>query len=611
MARTPSLTLPRRGGGDSDSLPHQGGTNDFLPRRGRGGNNPLKHPLPPCGGGLGRGVVVLSLLLLAACAPASTSSPQQGGAPSSPQRPTRITIAVRADLPTLSKTLNTIIPGATALDRLVSAGLTGTDDKGVLHPILAEAVPSLDNGLWKVLPDGRMETTWRLRPGVRWHDGSRLTAEDVVFGVRVGQDREVPLFNHAALASLDRVESTDPSTIVAHWKQPYIDADTMFGKAHNDDIVIPLPKHVLERVYDEEKTTFTDHPYWSTEFIGSGPYRVREWARGSSALLVANDHYVLGRPRIDEIEVRFIPDGGTLLANLLAGSVDMTMGERNFSLDEVTHVAWPDGKWVPGDRSPIVAFPQLLTPNPPVIGNVQFRRALLHAVDRQEMANTFQPGLALVAHAVISPDLREYSEIQDAAPRYEYDPSRAAQMIEGLGYTRGADGTYADSAGRRLGMEIRSTTLTENNKTMLSVADNWQRAGIAMEPHTVPLARSQEAEYRATFPGFELIRQPRLEVITRIHSSRARLPENSFRTTGGFNYPRYLNPEYDGMIDRFYATVPWEPRMETLRQVVRHATDQVLVMGMFYSTEANMVSNRLENALPTRAWAAHTWTVKN
>ena len=64
------------------------------------------------------------------------------------------------------------------------------------------------------------------------------------------------------------------------------------------------------------------------------------------------------------------------------------------------------------------------------------------------------------------------------------------------------------------------------------------------------------------------------------------------------------------MIDRFYTTVPWEPRMEALRQVVRHATEQVLVMGMFYSTEANMVNNRPEGALPTRAWNAHLWQVK-
>src|SRR5947208_1572295 len=90
---------------------------------------------------------ILSLATILACSQPPTSG--GGGAPSGQSaseaaKPRRITAAVRAELPTLSKTLNTIIPGATALDRLVSAGLTAADDGGVLRPQLAEAVPSLE-----------------------------------------------------------------------------------------------------------------------------------------------------------------------------------------------------------------------------------------------------------------------------------------------------------------------------------------------------------------------------------------------------------------------------------------------------------------------------------
>jgi ABC-type transport system substrate-binding protein len=162
----------------------------------------------------------------------------------------------------------------------------------------------------------------------------------------------------------------------------------------------------------------------------------------------------------------------------------------------------------------------------------------------------------------------------------------------------------------RLRVEIRSTTLSENNKAMLAVADYWQRAGVAAESHTIPLARTQDAEYRANFPGCELIRQPKLGVITRIHSARARTPQNNYRTTGGFNYPRYMNPAFDALIDRFYTTIPWRERMDALRQIIHHASDQVIAMGMFYSTEANMMSSRVENALPTRAWNAHEWDIR-
>ncbi len=561
-------------------------------------------------------VTLLLATSVLGCAPQSSGATERPSAAAvqtgggAPPRFKRITAAVRADLPTISKTLNTIIPGATGLDRLVSAGLTTADDRGVQHPQLAEAAPSLENGLWKLLPDGRMETTWKLKPGIQWHDGTPVTTEDLLFAARIGQDRDLPLFNSAGFAAVDRVEAPDAATVVVYWKQPFIDADTMFGHLANDDFAVPLPKHLLERTYLEDKTAFTDSPYWGSEFVGTGPYRVREWVKGSGVTLAANDHYVFGRPRIDEIDVKFIPDGNTLMANLLAGAVDVTIGERNFSLDEATQIQWADGTWVPGDRSPIVAFPQLYNPTPAIMSNVQFRRALVHAVDRQEMANIFQPGLALVAHPYVSPDLREYQEVESAAVRYDFDPRRTSQLLESLGYTRGADGMFVDTSGARLAVEIRSTTLSENNKSMLSVADYWTRAGIAAEPHTIPLARSQDAEYRANFPGWELIRQPKLEVITRIHSSRARLPANNYRTIGGFNYPRYMNPEYDALIDRFYASVPWPERMDALREIVHHVSDQVIVMGTFYSTEANMRSNRLEGVQPTRAWAAQEWDVR-
>src|SRR5439155_9661059 len=65
-------------------------------------------------------------------------------------------------------------------------------------------------------------------------------------------------------------------------------------------------------------------PYWTSEFVGAGPYRVREWASEGTIRLEANDDYVLGRPKIDRIDVQFIPDANTLSANLLAGAVDLT-----------------------------------------------------------------------------------------------------------------------------------------------------------------------------------------------------------------------------------------------------------------------------------------------
>ena len=85
---------------------------------------------------------------------------------------------------------------------MVHSGLTVRGDQRIRHPQLAEAVPSLENGLWRLLPDGRMETTWKLREGARWHDGVPLTSEDLLFSLQVGRDPEMSAFSSPDLSGL-------------------------------------------------------------------------------------------------------------------------------------------------------------------------------------------------------------------------------------------------------------------------------------------------------------------------------------------------------------------------------------------------------------------------
>ena len=75
----------------------------------------------------------------------------------------------------------------------------------------------------------------------------------------------------------------------------------MFGAAGTK----PTPKHLLEAPYQENKATFLSLPFWSSQFIGTGPFKMQEWQEGSFVVLAANEKYLFGRPRIDEIEVRF------------------------------------------------------------------------------------------------------------------------------------------------------------------------------------------------------------------------------------------------------------------------------------------------------------------
>src|SRR5437773_10542357 len=120
---------------------------------------------------------LLMLAFLVACAPASFSGSRSTPSDQVSSTPKRFTAAIRGDPHTVYQKLNprSNIPGIDDLERLVNAGLAVQDLDGNLQPRLAEAVPSIENGLWRVFPDGRMETTWRIRDGALWQDGKPLT----------------------------------------------------------------------------------------------------------------------------------------------------------------------------------------------------------------------------------------------------------------------------------------------------------------------------------------------------------------------------------------------------------------------------------------------------
>ncbi len=408
---------------------------------------------------------MIAVLALTGCAPAarapSSDSAPASGAGARSVGTKHLSTALRGSPFTLSEAINAAgygsVPGVEIMQEIIHAGLGVEDPQGFVVPRLVTELPTVENSLWVVNPDGTMQTTFKLRPNVFWHDGTPFSADDVAFTVRVAQDKRVAMYGSLTYQLIDRVETPDAQTVVLNWTQPYVGADKVLSRV-GESRILPMPRHLLERQFNDDPTTFTDLPYWTSEFVGLGPFKVREIVEGSHMTLDAFEKYFLGRPRLDSMEVKFILDPNTVAANILAGAVELTVGGR-YSIEWGIQIRdqWRSGRMeAPVATSWVALYPQLLNATPAVLENVQFRRALLHALHRQEMSDTIQAGLAPVAHAVIPPNTAEYREIEPNVVNYDFDPRRAAQLIENLGYTRGPDGIERDVTGQRLSMELRT-----------------------------------------------------------------------------------------------------------------------------------------------------------
>lgn len=144
------------------------------------------------------------------------------------------------------------------------------------------------------------------------------------------------------------------------------------------------------------------------------------------------DGYVDGRPKIDSLEVRFINDGNTMVANILAGTVEMYIG-RGLSIEQgiTARDRWSGGRLEAVPAGAINLWPQLLAADPQVITDLQFRRAMVHAMNLPEITDILTAGMGNPLQSFVKPSDLEYIDVQPSVVRYLYDPSKTIDMISG------------------------------------------------------------------------------------------------------------------------------------------------------------------------------------
>jgi peptide/nickel transport system substrate-binding protein len=505
------------------------------------------------------------------------------------------------------------------VEDFVHGNLFLQDDQGRWLPAIAAEAPSLQNGTWRLLDDGGSEITYKIKPGVKWHDGVEFTVHDIVFEWRMALDPDLPYQGRERAQRISNMEVLDNYTVKVTRKDQDPLADTADLRW-----IWPLPRHILEEDHKTfEKLAFASHPYWTTEFVGLGPYRVTRFEFGSHLTLTAFDDYVLGPPRIKNVVVQFYQDTNVLTTALLAGSVHTTLLSSGLNMNDGIFLAT---RWAGTNEGKVVFNPASLSllavqmrsefQQPAALADVRVRRALLHAIDRQTLVNERFGGFADVADGWVSPRVPGAEFFADAITRYEFDPSRAQQLLAEAGWQRGPDGMLVDAAGRRFELEYRAQG-RDAELTQAVVGDYWKRIGIDVQQEVIPSARARDNEWMARFPGVlsnkHTAGQPIGGAVN--HYDCANVPAAQNRWLGQ-NRGGYCTPEMQQQYDAWRGSFPYDVRLAPYKEMMRIALRELPHLPLHFESEPVVVRSNLHgiNAIPpqergrTGMWA-YTWTM--
>jgi len=277
---------------------------------------------------------------------------------------------------------------------------------------------------WKVSDDG-LAYTFKLRPGVTWHDGKPFTSADAKFTIENFLAKIQPIGKNAYVY-LASVETPDDLTLVLRFTQPnspFLSVPFAYGPM--------LPKHVWE------DTNFTTNPHDKAP-VGTGAWKFAEYKIGESIRYVKNENYFIkGQPYFDELVFRIMPDAVSRSAAFENGELDTVSG-NSIPYTDIPRLEAMPGVSSAGSTYAGTAWMALINMDSGPYAKKPVRQALVHAIDRAFIRKNILPGISWNMVGPIWPDSPlYYKNLVD----YEFSADKANALLDQAGFPRGADGT--------------------------------------------------------------------------------------------------------------------------------------------------------------------------
>ncbi len=415
-----------------------------------------------------RTAAALFVAALAGCS--SVATPGAGG-----RHPWTLPGHVRIGSSDEPDSLNPMYAHTDATDQLTPllfAPLFRYDARGEFVPELATEVPTARNG--GISADSKT-IVLHFRRNVTWADGAPLDARDFRFTWHAVMNPHNSVKQRTGWDDIRAIDLRDGDhTAVLHLREPSVAVLGILGEG-GGSAVPPLPEHLLGHEPSLDRAAFNAAP------LASGPFTLERWSHGSSLEFVANPRYWRGRPRLDRISWKIVPNSETLLAQLQTHEIDVYPDVVENQIERARTVAG-----VALDHRVLANVRHLeFNTRRPALHDVRVRLAIAEAVDWARMNRTIYHGVNERARSDVVPT----SWAAPNLPFYPYDPRGAARLLDAAGFAARPGGVRARADGTALRLTISTgTNKPQNEQAEIAMQQELRAVGIELSVKNYPVS---------------------------------------------------------------------------------------------------------------------------
>ena len=506
-----------------------------------------------------------------------------------PQKP--LVWGMLTDIETLNPTLSENSNETDIMNGIFSTLIKVTDELEII-PHLLEEVPAVS--------DDGLEYTFKLRQGVKFHDGVELTAEDVKFTyeMKMAEGNAVP--SRAMWEKIASFDITDPYNFKITLTE--MDVTWLEGWAYSEGMIIP--KHIVEEEFKAGGDELTKGGAFGRSPIGSGPYKFVEWKTNEYVKIEAFEDYFLGAPQIKQVIYKVIPDTNTMLAQFTNGEIDIYDRAQPNQYKELLSMK-ENGMPIEVHNYPSFIYMHAdFNLRKPVFQDKAVRQALNYAFPKDSFIENVLDGVGTAAHSDTPPMSWAYNP---NVKQYEYNPEKAVQILEEAGWLLNADGVR-EKDGVKLEFTMNTNSGNAIREQFQEIAkQEWEAIGAKVEIQNYEAATLfgeilENMEFDmiifAWVSGFD----PNSETLW--HSKQQ---PDKYGT--GQNYVGFENARVDELLEAGVKELDQEKRIPYYHELQEIISEEVPYMFIYFYNSVTAVPGNLKNFKPNPTQANATWNI--